>query len=286
MQWNWNDATACYEFDTGVLFGCIRPFGHYHGIGGLMHRKLRLDLVRPEKAFLNAEYYIRPASGRQMLPRNLSHDRKTTHETRDHAVTLHFPPEPEFGLHLELSYLPHADIIDMRIRIRPTKDVDRLEIFFASYVCAALSETWVPLRNPKAKRAWVMLDNRRRLNGIFGIMSDRSLRDLLPRQYPNHPVKVEKRVFSEPILVAKEPAQGLAIIFLCDPQTTKYLAGQYHGWDTAHDWSLTADLAKGREVEAWVRMICRSYVDAQTMFEEIPSLWVEFRKERLRVTAR
>ena len=63
--------------------------------------------------------------------------------------------------------------------------------------------------------------------------------------------------------------QGLA----CgDPNLTKYLAGQYHGWDTAHGWSFGADLAAGRPLTARARLICRRFDTAERMCDQIDQL--------------
>lgn len=278
MTIRWNGAYQCYEFDTGTLLGEIEPFTNYHGVCGLMHRDLPLGLVKPRTAFLNAEYYLRPGSGLGMLPRAISRERKTTHELINDRVIVHFPPEPEFGFHLDLSYFPHDDMIDMHMTITPTKDIDEFEIFFASYVCEALDETWVPLRNPDGTREWARLNNRTKLNEIFGIMRDPDTRHLLTERYEKHAVQVEDRVFAEPILVDRCAANGLALIFLCDPEMTKYLAGQYHGWDTAHDWGFGTDLRAGQEFRASARMVCRFLKDEQRMFDEILELWDEFER--------
>ena len=153
------------------------------------------------------------------------------------------------------------------------------EIFFASYVCEALKETWVPLCSKDGAREWVKLCNRDRLNTVFGIMRDASLLGLLPAEYPNLPLDVQDRPFSEAILVARDSTSELALIFLCDPHATKYLAGQYHGWDTAHDWSFGADLTAGEEVSARVRLICRPFRRAKLMSESVIQLWDEFKTE-------
>jgi len=280
MTIRWRDVTECYEFDTGTLFGAIQPFGHYHGVAGLMHRSRPLDLVRPMNAFLNAEYYIRPGVDRKMLPRDISRGRRTTRELREDSVILHFPPEPEYAFDMDLIYTPGDDAIDMEMRITPTRDVPGFEIFFASYVCEALDETWVPLRGPDGTREWVKLNNRRSLNEIFGIMREQTTLELLPEQYPGHAVKVEQSVFAEPILVARDSTDGLALVFLCDPHLTKYLAGQYHGWDTAHDWSFGADLQKGRAIVARTRMVCRPIRNVDHMSDEVAELWSAFEKGR------
>ncbi|HHI02376.1 MAG TPA: hypothetical protein ENL22_02505, partial [candidate division Zixibacteria bacterium] len=78
MKPYWNGLTDSYEFDTGEITGCIEPHSNYHGIAGLVHRSDKVNLVRPKKAFLNAEYYLQANSGPQMLPRDISRTKKTT----------------------------------------------------------------------------------------------------------------------------------------------------------------------------------------------------------------
>ena len=80
MQIAWSGLSQCYEFDTGEIMGGIQPFTNYHGICGLMHRDYRVGVVRYNKAFLNAEYYLRPGSGMVMYPRRLSLAREVAHE--------------------------------------------------------------------------------------------------------------------------------------------------------------------------------------------------------------
>lgn len=143
----WSNLPQCYEFDTGETMGGIQPCMNYHGVCGLMHRDWMVETVRHYKAFLNAEYYLRPGSGMVMYPRQISLARETAHALRDDAVAIRFPAEPAFGLEMDLVYRPHGDAVDMRMQIRPSKDIPAFEIFFASYVVEAFDETWVPLRN-------------------------------------------------------------------------------------------------------------------------------------------
>ena len=167
---NWSGATQSYEFDTGQLFGCIDPYSHYHGVVGLMHREYQVDVVRPRKAFLNAEYYRKPNTERRMLPRQLSLARKTTHELRQGEVIVRFPEEPVYGFAMKLSYRPHGDALDMRVELLPSRDVPQFEIFFASYVCEAFSETWTPLGDESGKQEWKKLDNREVINEVFSVL--------------------------------------------------------------------------------------------------------------------
>ena len=40
---NWSNATQSYEFDTGLLFGCIDPYSWYHGVAGLVQRDCQVE---------------------------------------------------------------------------------------------------------------------------------------------------------------------------------------------------------------------------------------------------
>lgn len=272
MQVCLSQTTECYEFDTEKILGTINPFGHYYGVSGLMHCSYPVSLVRVEKSFLNAEYYIHQGS-RKMLPRAISAERRTTHELLDESVIVRFPPESEYALALSLTYSIYGNAIDMAMTINPTIDVPGFELFFASYVCEALEETWVPLRGKDGTRAWTKICNRGRLNSIFGFMRDASLLELLENEYPDLAVDVQDAPFSESILIARDSKSGLALIFLCDPHTARYLAGQYHGWDTAHDWAFGADLKAGQEISAHSRLICRLFPSAEQMCESVIELW-------------
>ena len=249
---------------------------------GLVHRDLKLDTVRPRKAFLNAEYYLRPGSGAHLLPRRISSARQTTHEVRDDRVLVHFPPEPQYALAMDLSYRPHGDAVDMQMKLSPTKDVPKFEIFFASYVAEAFSETWVPLKDEDGSQRWTQLDNRKLINNTFGVVRDDSEYGLLDDGRWGKTLAekfhktVETRAFHEPILVARDPGTGLTLVFLCDPEKTSYLGGQYHGWDTAHDWCFGSDLVAGRPVIASARMIYRRLADRESMFREISREWSSF----------
>ncbi|MDD5596316.1 MAG: hypothetical protein PHV82_00140 [Victivallaceae bacterium] len=276
MTIRWDNLSQCYEFNTGKIAGGIEPYGSYHGLCGLMHQDLQVNFVRHKKAFLNAEYYIRPRSERKMLSREISRKRKTTHELQNGTVLIHFPPESEYELEMNLFYYPHDDMIDMRMTIIPTKDIPGFDIFFASYVCEMLNETWVLLKKDDDTRELVKLDNRETLNSIFGIMRDKSMFDLLADDYGTTHVNVEKRVYDKPILISKDSSTGISLIFLCDPHLTRYLAGQYHGWDTAHDWAYGADLQKGSQMTANTRLICRVFKNTDIMFTEIDKLWNDF----------
>ena len=65
-------------------------------------------------------------------------------------------------------------------------------------------------------------------------------------------------------------------MFLCDPEMTTLLAGQYHKWDTAHDWSFSSDLVKGKPMRARTRLVYRSFRDPDSMRKEIKELWQAF----------
>jgi len=278
----WSAASESYEFDTGQIFGCIEPYRHYHGIVGLVHRDVKLDVIRPRKAFLNAEYYLRPGSGTQMLPRRISSAGRTTHEVREDRVVIRFPPEPQFALAMDLAYRPHGDAIDMQMKISPGKDIPQFEIFFASYVAEAFSQTWVPLKGEEGSRKWTQLDNRKVINNTFGVVRDDSEYGLLNDGRWGKPLAeqlhktVEARPFDRPILVARDPQTGLTLVFLCDPKKTSYLGGQYHGWDTAHDWCFGSDLVAGRPLIASARMIYRRFAAGESMFPEIDREWASF----------
>ena len=276
----WSQETQCYEFDTGTLFGCIDPHTWYHGVVGLVHRQHPLDVVRPRKALLNAEYYMRTATRGKMFPRQLSVGKQTRHELRQGRVLVHFPPEPAYQFGMELEYEPHGDRVDMRMTISPTRDVPGFEIFFASYVAKQLGETWVPLAVENGSQHWKKLDNRRKLNDVYQVVRDDAERERLTdgRWGTGSTIvtRIESEPFSKPILVARDAATGLALVFLCDPQVTTLLAGQYHGWDTAHDWCFGKDLVAGQSMRAEVRMIYRRFDDLPSMFAVIEREWTAF----------
>ena len=60
--------------------------------------------------------------------------------------------------------------------------------------------------------------------------------------------------FHHPVMVARNSRTGFALVFLLSPESTSALAGQYHGWDTAHDWSFGFDLVKGRPERVRARL--------------------------------
>ena len=283
----WSDATECYEFDTGKIFGVIQPYSWYHGVAGLMHRQNRVDVVRPRNALLNAEYYLRPGSGPLMKPRELSSGKKITHRLVDGKVILQFPAEPDYAFPMQLAYRPHDDMIDMQMTILPSKDVADFEIFFASYVAEALSQTWVPLTGSDGSVQWTKLDNRGVRGRMFGIVRDREERRRLDDgrwgktlSDPAH-CELEDRFFHRPILVARDPDSGVALVFLCDPRQTTFLAGQYHGWDTAHDWCYSADLVPRRPLVTSTRLIYRPFANLDAMFRKIDREWASFVTERI-----
>jgi len=284
MKPYWNGLTESYEFDTGEIFGCIEPYNNYHGIAGLVHCSDKVNLVRPKKSFLNAEYYLKANSGPQMLPRDISRTKKTTHEQTDDAVGIHFPAEPEYGFAMDIVYKAHGDRVDMAMTISPTKDIANFEIFFASYVCEALDETWIPLKDAGGKDKWVNLDNRQVINNAFGVVKDDLRRAILndgrwQRGTVTDHHSIEEMPFSKPIVVARNSKTGLSLVFLCDKDATTYIAGQYHGWDTAHDWAFGADLLKGTKMQAGARMVCRPFTNIGNMQSEIDDLWTDFTKK-------
>lgn len=276
----WSQSTQCYEFDTGALFGCIDPHTWYHGVAGLVQRQHPMDVVRPRKALLNAEYYMRPATPLKMLPRELSIGKQVTHEMRQGRVLLRFPPEPAYQFGMELVYEPHGDMVDMRMTISPTRDVRGFEIFFASYVAEHLRETWVPLAAENGSQHWKKLNNRQVLNEVFQVVRDDAERERLTDGRwgtgSTNVMRLESEPFSKPILVARDPDTGLALVFLCDPRVTTLLAGQHHDWDTAHDWCFGKDLVADQPMRAEVRMIYRRFDDVPSMFAALEQEWAAF----------
>lgn len=243
-----------------------------------MHQSQKANFVRTKKSFLNAEYYISPGSEKKMIPRDISQNRETTHELKDGKVWIHFPPEEEYNLQLDLAYHPHGDMVDMEMIISPMKDIQGFQIFFASYISESFDQTWVVLKNSNGSHDWTKLQNRENVNDVFGVMRDQEMFGLLENEYSKLTVKEEKQVFDKPILVARDSKSGLALIFLCDPNLTQYLAGQYHGWDTAHDWAFGSDLNKGIKMQTKTRMICRPFKDIDEMQHDTMELWSEFNK--------
>ena len=277
----WSGLPQCYEFDTGEITGGIQPYMNYHGVCGLMHREYKVEPIRHYKAFLNAEYYLRPGFGMKMYPRIMSLAKEITHELVDDTVTLRFPAEPDFGLEMDLAYRAAGDAVDCDMVIRPSVEIPRFEIFFASYVVEAFDETWVPLAEADGSESWVKLNNRVELNRTFGVARDADAIEMkgdgrygdLSRNLHRD---IEDRFYSKPILVARNSANGFSIIFLLDPDVTTYLTGQYHGWDTAHDWCFGDDLVPGKRLAARTRMVYRCLPDANAIGEEIDGLWNRF----------
>jgi hypothetical protein len=278
----WSPATQSYEFDTGTLFGCIAPYGWYHGVAGLMHRDEQVNVVRPRNALLNAEYYLRPGSGTRMYPRQISADKKTTHAREDGSVVIQFPREPDYEIDLQLTYKPRGDAIDMNTKIMPAKDVPKFEIFFASYVVEAFRQTWVPLRGADDARRWIKLTNREVVNDCFGAVRDQKERKILAdgrwgavltKSFQRH---LQEHPFREPILVARNPGSGFALVFLCDPDATTFVGGQYHGWDTAHDWCFGTDLKAGQPFVGSCRLLYRHFADASEMMQQVEAEWSRF----------
>ena len=278
MSTRWVELIDTYTFDTGQLCGAIKPWGHYHGVCGLAHKERPYNLVKPAGAFLNAEWYIRPGTAAKMVPRDISRRKLTTHEQIGDDVVVRFPPEPEYGLSLAVTYSMRDEAIDMRMTIDPTADIPGFQIFFASYVCEALDETWVPLRSPDGKQEWTTLRRMNDRGHTFGALRDASAQKHLQGKYPDldTSIEVETRPFDRPILVARDSADGIAVIIMCQPDITPYVMGQYHGWDTAHDWAFTFDLRAGERVEAHARLVCCLLSDVAGMSGSVDGLWGTF----------
>ena len=281
MQIAWSGLSQCYEFDTGEIMGGIQPFSNYHGICGLMHRGYRAGVVRHSKALLNAEYYLKPGSGMVMYPRRLTLGRKVAHELNQDGVAVHFPAEPDFRLEMDLVYRPHGDAVDLKMTIRPSADIQRFEIFFASYIAEVFDETWVPIVNAEGGRTWTRLNNRAVINRTFGVARNDLSREMIQDGRYGEPDRalhrdLEESDLSLPILAARNSSNGFTLVFLCDPAHTTYLTGQYHGWDTAHDWCYGADLTAGAEMETHTRMVYRCFPDARVLGRGIVELWTAF----------
>tara|TARA_B100001123_G_scaffold446722_1_gene602003 strand:+ start:6175 stop:7023 length:849 start_codon:yes stop_codon:yes gene_type:complete len=281
MAMNWSGLPQCYEFDTGEIMGGIQPYMNYHGVCGLMHRDYKVEPIRHYKAFLNAEYYLRPGSGMVMYPRQMSLAGKISHDNTDDTVNLRFPSEPDFGLEMDLSYRAQGDAVDCDMVIRPSKEIPKFEIFFASYIVEAFDETWVPLKNEDGSESWELLDNRVEVNRTFGIARDVDAIEMRGDGRYGDPARglhrdVEDRFYSKPILVARNSTNGFSLIFLLDPISTTYLTGQFHKWDTAHDWCFGDDLVPGKDLVARTRMVYRCLLEPGILGEQVNSLWDAF----------
>jgi hypothetical protein len=278
----WSPATQSYEFDTGTLFGCIAPYGWYHGIAGLMHRNEYVNVVRPRNALVNAEYYLQPGSGTRMYPRQISADKKTTHTREGNSVIIQFPREPDYEINMQLTYTPRGDAIDMSMKILSAKDVQKFEIFFASYVVEVFSQTWVPLRGANDTRKWIRLLNREVVNDCFGAVRDQNKREILGDGRwgavltKSLQSNLQEKPFSEPILIARNPGSGFSLVFLCDPDATTFVGGQYHGWDTAHDWCFGTNLKADQPFVCSCRFIYRHFADSAQMMQQVDAEWSRF----------
>ena len=80
------------------------------------------------------------------------------------------------------------------------------------------------------------------------------------------------------MMIARNSVDGFALLFLCDPRLTRYLTGQYHIWNTAHDWTYGGDLRKGVKTTAHTRLICRQFKSASAMCDAADELWRDFEK--------
>ena len=171
--------------------------------------------------------------------------------------------------------------MDLKTTIRPSVDIRHFENFFASYIAEVFDETWVPIVNAQGARTWTRLNNRVVLNRTFGIVRDGLSREMIRDGRYGEPDRglhrdLEERDFSMPILAARNSSNGFTLVFLCDPVHTTYLTGQYHGWDTAHDWCFGGDLTAGAEMVTQTRMVYRCFSDARAMGKGIESLWTAF----------
>ena len=271
MTITWSNLQRCYVFDTGILTGGIEPFSHYHGLCGLMHTDLKLNIVQTKKSLLNAEYFVSPATGSKdqkrprAIPREASHARETVHSCDSMSVVISFSPEPEYETSMKLTYTPFGNSVDLAVELLPQRDVPGFEVFFASYICEDFDETWVCFKdcrnvNPGGAPAWKRLDNREVLNSVFRIPRDRTSALLIEdgrwgKNLPLLPkVNTGETFFYRPAIVARSSQTGFALLFMMSPKSTSTLAGQYHGWDTAHDWSFGFDLVKGRPEHAQARL--------------------------------
>ncbi|MCK5328219.1 MAG: hypothetical protein KAR36_06405, partial [Candidatus Latescibacteria bacterium] len=114
--------------------------------------------------------------------------------------------------------------------------------------------------NMEGPPLWRRLDNREVLDSVFRIPKDSASALLIEdgrwgKSLPLLPkVDTGNAFFHHPVMVARNSRTGFALVFLLSPESTSTLAGQYHGWDTAHDWSFGFDLMKGRPERARARL--------------------------------
>jgi hypothetical protein len=73
-----------------------------------------------------------------------------------------------------------------------------------------------------------------------------------------------------------QPVDDIPLPFISHCYYTRHYTGQFHGWDTAHDWAFGADLVKGKQMQARTRMVCRPFKETEAMLADVNKLWDDF----------
>jgi len=269
----WDAAAERYFFQTKELFGEIAPFGHYHGITNLFHKKRGGDAVAGGKALLNAEYYYDEhtvARGGsfddRIYPRKTSEKKLVEHTSTKDSVTLRFPDTicpNDFKIEAELVYrIAGEDTFDLSIKAISAQESRRFELFIASYMADGAGRTFAcacegdqlkwhifdkkgsPAANEK-ETFWYFRDDEARSSACDGRWN------FLLDSFAPH-------FYKYPIIGALDDA-GYALVIFADVHTCLYLGGQHHEKDTARDLSIGGHLHKGLPFHSRARLLCRKF---------------------------
>ena len=237
------------------------------------------QLVPLRSVWLWPEYYLRKGfTDRGSIP-----SAPVVFERRDDQIVYHYPTDPEVGIAMDVAFGVDGHTIDARYTVTAEKHYTDFELFMASYVDAALGETWVPARGIAANGGWVQVDNRRHVWGCWMVLANpasaRRLFDgrwdfIRDAELEHH--AIAGYLLDRPIMVARSAVTGAAAVFLGDPRETTLVGGQYHERDTAHDFGLFGkDLQPGQSLEARVRVVLVPGTQQwdPTTQPDMPPLW-------------
>ena len=291
----WDATDEKYFFQTKELFGEISPFGHYHGITNLFHKKRGRDAVVAGKALLNAEYYYdENTAGRggtfedRVLPRKASEKKLVEHASTKDTVTLRFPDATcpdDFKIEAELVYrIVGEDTFDLSIKAIPAQESRLFELFIASYIADAAGRTFAAASEGDRLK-WHIFDKNKspaaneketfwyfRDDEAHTWASDGRWNFLLDSFAPHF--------YKYPITGALDDA-GYGLVIFADVHTCLYVGGQHHERDTARDFSIGGHLHKGLPFHSRARLICRKFSGSEKKaLKEILDLYRDFQHHK------
>ena len=280
-------AVTTYPFETEWLIGEIRCHDvPKPGVVYLVHKgeptlpyKPGYDLMPevPRQALLMPEWLKKAGRSDGIFWEPCNAEAVTALEQTTVVFKVAADQTLDWNFSVEFRYTPGPDWIDFEMRLLPNAAHKDFDFFFASYVIEEMASTWVPA-SIDGKEEWRKLDNRRTepWGKMYGVTRDAAYRQLTHDGRYEDMSGVEDYHYSRPILVCQREETGLAVVTLIEPEKSRFLCGQKHQYETAHDFTFSGQLVPGELFAGRARLLVRKIGSFPDAVQEIDKMWDEF----------